>query len=289
LLDLVLWFSKTWGFRSDATQEELMTTSLIIPSTMPGSRGEHDLQERYGTRARAEAFYKKQMLGYLNPEMRTFIARQEMFFLATADGHGECDVSFRAGEAGLVHVLSEKNLVYPEYRGNGVMASLGNIAENPHAGLLFVDFIRDKIGLHVNGAARILSNEELLARPDLSAVLRNEIAETGGRKPERWVLVTVEEAYIHCSKHIPRLKKAEDEVRHWGTDDARAKGGDYFRAKSSPRSPQAVAPPAIPASAEGNVPDRACGSLGLAPGARAAPVAPAAGPDPVGSGRSARA
>ena len=212
-----------------------MTNPLIIQQTMLGSCGEHDLQERYGNRKRADAFYKNQMLSYLNPQMRTIIARQEMFFLSTADGHGECDVSFRAGEAGFVHVLGEKILAYPEYRGNGVMASQGNIAENPHAGLLFVDFIRDKIGLHVNGAARLLSNEELLARPDLSAVLRNEIAETGGRRPERWVLVTVEEAYIHCSKHIPRLEKAEDEVRYWGTDDVRAKGGDYFQAKSSPR------------------------------------------------------
>jgi hypothetical protein len=49
------------------------------------------------------------------------------------------------------------------------------------------------------------------------------------------VLVTVEEAYIHCSKHIPRLEKA-GEVRQWGTDDVRAKGGDYFQAKSSPRN-----------------------------------------------------
>jgi hypothetical protein len=49
------------------------------------------------------------------------------------------------------------------------------------------------------------------------------------------VLVTVEEAYIHCSKHIPRLEKAGEEVRPWGTDDARAKGGDYFQVKSAPR------------------------------------------------------
>jgi hypothetical protein len=98
-----------------------MTTPLIIEQTMFGSCGEHDLQERYGNRKRAEAFYKNQMLSYLNPQMRTFIARQEMFFLSTADGHGECDVSFRAGEEGFVHVLDEKNLVYPEYRGNGVI------------------------------------------------------------------------------------------------------------------------------------------------------------------------
>ena len=212
-----------------------MTTPLIIQQTMLGSCGEHDLQERYGNRKRAEAFYKHQVLRYLNPQMRTFIARQEMFFLATADLHGGCDVSFRAGEVGFVHVLGEKILVYPEYRGNGVMASLGNITENSHAGLLFVDFMRDKIGLHVNGAARIFSNEELLACPDFSAALRADIAETGGRRPELWVLVTVEEAYIHCSKHIPRLVKAGEDVRHWGTDDVRAKGGDYFQAKSSPR------------------------------------------------------
>ena len=213
-----------------------MTTSLIIPRSMPDSCGEHVLQELYGTRTRAEAFYQKQVLSYLNPPMRTFIARQEMFFLSTADGHGECDVSFRAGEAGFVHVLNEKILVYPEYRGNGVLASLGNIAENSHAGLLFIDFFRDKIGLHVNGAARILSNEELLTYPEVSAALLADIAEMGGRRPERWVRVTVEEAYIHCSKHIPRLEKAGEDVRHWGTDDVRARGGDYFQAKSAPRN-----------------------------------------------------
>jgi predicted pyridoxine 5'-phosphate oxidase superfamily flavin-nucleotide-binding protein len=213
----------------------MMTTPLIIQQTMPGSSGEHDLQERYGNRKRAEAFYKNQMLNYLNPQMRSFIARQEMFFLSTADGHGECDVSFRAGEAGFVHVLNENILIYPEYRGNGVMASLGNITENRHAGLLFVDFIRDKIGLHVNGAARIISNEEVLAYADFFAALRGDRAETGGRRPELWVLVTVEEAYIHCSKHVPRMEKVAGEVRQWGTDDVQAKGGDYFQAKSAPR------------------------------------------------------
>src|SRR4029077_3717879 len=99
----------TSGLSYDAAKGGIMTTPLIIQQTMPGSPGEHDLQERYGTRSRAEAFYKHQVLSYLNPQMGAFIARQEMFFLSTADGHGECDVSFRAGEAGVGHVLHKGN------------------------------------------------------------------------------------------------------------------------------------------------------------------------------------
>ena len=63
----------------------------------PGSRGEHALQQHFGTQARAAAFYQHQMLDHLNAEMCAFIARQEMVFIATADSHGECDCSFRAG------------------------------------------------------------------------------------------------------------------------------------------------------------------------------------------------
>jgi hypothetical protein len=42
-----------------------MTTPLFIGQTMPGSSGEHDLQERYGTRSRVEAFFKHQVLSSL--------------------------------------------------------------------------------------------------------------------------------------------------------------------------------------------------------------------------------
>ena len=134
-------------------------------SRRPGSQGEHVVQDRCGTWERAQAFYDHQWLDYLNPQMRAFIGRQEMVFIATADSQGDCDASFRAGLPGFVHVLDEKTLTYPEYRGNGVKASLGNITENPHIGLLFIDFFEAKIGLHVNGRAQILSSEELLQRP----------------------------------------------------------------------------------------------------------------------------
>ncbi|SEK36885.1 Predicted flavin-nucleotide-binding protein, pyridoxine 5'-phosphate oxidase superfamily [Rhodococcus maanshanensis] len=204
-----------------------------------GSVGEHELQNEFGTTERAERFYSDQMLNHLNPTMIEFVARQEMAFVATADSHGECDSTFRAGEPGFIHVIDPRTIAYPEYRGNGVMASLGNIRENPHVGILMMDFVRDLIGLHVNGSARIVEDVDLRAQladlPD---------AHAKGRTPERWVVVDVEEAYIHCRKHIPRMEPV-DRDRSWGTDDVRRKGGDYFDAKDTPHElPEPVAPAA---------------------------------------------
>lgn len=161
--------------------------------------------------------------------MIEFIARMEMAFIATADAAGECDSTFRAGPAGFIRVLDERHVTYPEYRGNGVMASLGNISENPHIGILMIDFVQDLIGLHINGRAAILTDARIRERhPDLPTEFDR------GRTPERWVLVEIEEAYIHCRKHIPRLVPV-DRGRSWGTDDVKRKGGDYFGTAEAPR------------------------------------------------------
>jgi predicted pyridoxine 5'-phosphate oxidase superfamily flavin-nucleotide-binding protein len=195
---------------------------------LPGSRGEHALQSRFKTRGRAYAFYDRQLLDHLNPLMREFIGQQEMMFIATADASGECDCSFRAGPPGFVRVLNERQLMYPEYRGNGVMASLGNMVDNPHIGLFFADFFGSTVGLHVNGTGAMVELEDLerTLGPADAAQCRQQSTR---RRCERWVMVTVEEAYIHCSKHIPALAK-RDKKRHWGTDDPVLKAGDYFQA-----------------------------------------------------------
>ena len=124
-----------------------------------GSSGERELQKKLGTEGRARSFYQNQMLTYLNDKMIDFVRAAELCFIATSDAHGECDCSLRSGEAGFFFVEDEHTLYYPEYRGNGVMASLGNISKNPHIGLMFIDFQVGKIGLHVNGKAKILENE----------------------------------------------------------------------------------------------------------------------------------
>jgi uncharacterized protein len=191
--------------------------------TEHGSLGERILQERYATTERASRFYDDQLCDRLTPRMAEFIGRMEMAFIATSDSRGECDCSFRAGPAGFLRVLGDRTIAYPELRGNGVMASLGNVVENPHIGILMIDFTRDLIGLHVNGTAAIVTPKYMRG---LGHELPDEAANPG-RRPVQWVLVQVSEAYIHCSKHIPKLVP-QSRVRHWGTDNPRHKGGDYF-------------------------------------------------------------
>ncbi|MFE1595129.1 pyridoxamine 5'-phosphate oxidase family protein [Nocardia sp. NPDC058705] len=202
-----------------------------MPEKFVGSDGEHELQETLGTTERAERFYDDQVIDYLNPTMLDFVARMDMAFIATSDSHGECDASFRAGTPGFLHVIDDRTIAYPEYRGNGVMASLGNVLENPHVGILMIDFVRDLIGLHINGKARMVADTEL--RDTVSDLPPAE----RGKTSQVWVVVDVEEAYIHCRKHIPQMVPVARDQREWGTDNVRAKGGDYFGVKAGKRAP----------------------------------------------------
>ena len=140
-------------------------------------------KKKFKTENPALAFYNTQLLNHLNPEMSRFIVEQEFVFISTADSKGECDASFRAGHAGFMEVLDENTLIFPEYRGNGVLASLGNISENPHIGMVFIDFYQSSIGLHVNGTAEIFSNEELESDPDPSGKIKMALKKSGPRKP----------------------------------------------------------------------------------------------------------
>ncbi|MFD5965576.1 pyridoxamine 5'-phosphate oxidase family protein [Streptomyces sp. NPDC058737] len=185
----------------------------------PGSAGERLLQSHLRTGDRAADFYDRQVRPQLTPQMLDFISRQTMVFLSTADAAGNCDTGFRAGPPGFVVALDARTLTYPEYRGNGVHAGNGNIVENPHLGLLFIDFTHHHIGLHVNGTAQVVGDTEQRRRyPHLPT----DTAQS--RKPALWVHLTVDEAYVQCSKYIPHLEPAP---RPRGLTN-RPKDSDYF-------------------------------------------------------------
>ena len=214
----------------------------------PGSDGEHVLQEKYGTAKRAIAFYDNQVLDHLTELMRDFIARMPMCFLSTSDSHGECDSSFRAGPPGFVRVIDERTVMWPEYKGNGVMASMGNISENPYVGMLFVDFFEAAVGLHVNGTATVVENSAVEAfgplLDSLPFATPLAVSEDVKKKPERWVVVSIDEAYVHCSKHIPLLQYADPEA------ESGRRAGDVFKAKNEERAWLAPKPAPVPVAEE---------------------------------------
>ncbi|NQX86004.1 MAG: pyridoxamine 5'-phosphate oxidase family protein [Flavobacteriaceae bacterium] len=189
-----------------------------------GTAGERSVQKQQGSVKRANRFYKRQMLDGLNAKMEDMIATQEMVFIATSDAEGNCDCSPRFGAKGFITVIDDKTLAYPEYRGNGVFASLGNILENPHIGMVFVDFFNTTVGLHVNGVAYSYMGADLPSK--YASILASQIENTA-IPIERWVIIKIDEAYIHCSKHVPKLYKAEKSIA-WGTDDEKAKMTNHF-------------------------------------------------------------
>ena len=67
-----------------------------------------------------------------------------MFFLATADADGRPNCSYKGGEPGLVRVVHPREVAFPSYDGNGMFLSAGNVLVNPHVGLLFLDFERQR-------------------------------------------------------------------------------------------------------------------------------------------------
>lgn len=186
--------------------------------------GECRIQSEMDSQLRANQFYDRQMRSSLTEKMASLIRRQEMVFVATADASGNCDCSPRFGNAGFVLVLDDATLAWPEYRGNGVYASLGNILENPLVGLVFLDMFDTTVGLHVNGEALSYPESEL---PEILTDYIEQNDPPIVATVERWVVVTIEEAYIHCSKHVPRVKRTGKQI-DWGTDDPAAKSSEFF-------------------------------------------------------------
>ena len=89
---------------------------------------------------------------------------------------------------------------------------------------MFVDFFNTTVGLHVNGRA----NSYLLSEvPQKFESAIKELSKSDTIPIERWVVIEIDEAYIHCSKHVPKLEKKDKKIK-WGTDDKKAKSVYFF-------------------------------------------------------------
>jgi predicted pyridoxine 5'-phosphate oxidase superfamily flavin-nucleotide-binding protein len=124
--------------------------------------GMRRLQDIRETRPLADRLEEVTVRSAFTVEDREFIASRPMMFVATADAQGHPECSYKGGLPGFIRVLDDRTLAFPDYDGNGMYRSWGNVLINPAVGLLFLAFEAPK-RLRVNGSAQIVVDDPLRA------------------------------------------------------------------------------------------------------------------------------
>jgi predicted pyridoxine 5'-phosphate oxidase superfamily flavin-nucleotide-binding protein len=150
--------------------------------------GNRDLQELFGSRALADRLVERLRHSGFTEDDKAFIESLEFFFLATADPIGRPDCSFKGGAPGFTRVIQPNLLVWPDYDGNGMFKSLGNIAINPSVGLLFIRFGEKPKRLRVNGTAQVVFDDPLMEQFEGAQAL---------------IRLTPVDIFPNCPRYIP--------------------------------------------------------------------------------------
>ncbi len=151
------------------------------------------LQQRFDTTRLADRIESTLFRERFTDEDRAFIQRLDMFFLATADAEGHPSCSFKGGDPGFVRVTGEAELVFPCYDGNGMFLSMGNATENPHVGMLFIDFETPK-RLRINGVAELVPADSLSpAHLEAQFLIR----------------IAVRQIFPNCPRYLPKMQRVE--------------------------------------------------------------------------------
>ena len=95
----------------------------------------------------------------LTNDLNAWIKHSDTFFVGSSDGKDNLDASHRGGNPGFVQIVNDTTLKIPDYQGNSMFNTLGNLMSNPKAGLLFVDFKEGKT-LQLTGEAEIIWEEQ---------------------------------------------------------------------------------------------------------------------------------
>ena len=156
--------------------------------------GNRQLQDAFGSRGLADRLEERLRRSQFNDEDATFIASLGFFFLATADADGHPDCSFKGGPAGFARVVAPDLLVFPDYDGNGMFKSLGNLGVNPNVGLLFLAFGEAPKRLRVNGRAEVVGDDPTMAQIPGAQLL---------------VKVTPVDIFPNCPRYLPNLQQIE--------------------------------------------------------------------------------
>jgi uncharacterized protein len=152
--------------------------------------GNRRLQDQFDSRRISDRLEKFTRIQF-TPDDRAFIESASYFFLATADAEGRPDCSFKGGMPGFVAITGPSELAFPDYDGNGMFKSLGNILVNAEVGMLFIAMHGKPQRLRVNGTAKVSREDPLLARTVGAQLI---------------VRVTARAIFPNCPRYIPTMQ-----------------------------------------------------------------------------------
>jgi predicted pyridoxine 5'-phosphate oxidase superfamily flavin-nucleotide-binding protein len=167
-----------------------------LPMTINYHEGHRRLQDQFDTRCIADRLRQVTMRTAFTDDDKTFIEGLIFFFVATATAAGRPTCNLKGGAPGFVRVVAPDELAFPDYDGNGMFLTLGNITTNPHVGLLFIDFEMPK-RLRVEGEASVSSDDPLIGRTVGAQLI---------------VRVKARAIYPNCPRYIPKMQLIEPSI-----------------------------------------------------------------------------
>ena len=180
--------------------------------------GNRHYQDLFDTRRLADRIDERLVDDVIDDDDRAFIEGCDMVFVATADAEGKPQCSYKGGEPGFVRVLDERTILFPNYDGNGMYLSAGNVRVNPNVGLLFISFEQRK-RMRLNGIATHSEDDPLLAEyPEAQFVTRVEATQVFPNCPRyiheyRLVQRSRFVPHAECQTPVPAWK-----TREWARD-----------------------------------------------------------------------
>jgi predicted pyridoxine 5'-phosphate oxidase superfamily flavin-nucleotide-binding protein len=185
-------------------------------------------QDEFGSRRLSDRLEERSRSQFTDDDT-SFIESCIYFFIATANASGHPDCSFKGGAPGFVRITGPSELAFPDYDGNGMFKSLGNLSVNPHVGLLFIAMHGTPKRLRINGTARIDRDDPMLG-------------ETVGA--QLIVRVQAKVIFPNCPRYIPSLTLADPSIYVPKVGAAPVepawKGYDAFKGIVLPRRDRAI-------------------------------------------------
>src|SRR5215469_1649092 len=135
-----------------------------MSDTIMYHEGNRRLQDVFDSRRISDRLEVKLTRREFTPDDKAFIESVSYFFLATADAAGQPDCSYKGGMPRFVRITGPSELAFPDYDGNGMFKSLGNLLVNPKIGLLFIAMNDKPKRLRINGSARVSDTDPLLGK-----------------------------------------------------------------------------------------------------------------------------